>query len=83
MPRPGCKLHVEGTAADANGGRVLRVRVSLNGGPWIPLGATDGLYDASKEAFEGTVAASPGDVDVVVQVHDAEGNVAAGAAVVR
>ena len=81
----GGRGQVEGTAADANGGRIFSVRVSLNGGPWIPLGAKDGLYDGDREAFDGIVRVpeNGGAQDVVVQVMDADGNVAAGAAVLR
>jgi hypothetical protein len=63
---------------------VLSVRVSLNGGPWIPLGAKDGLYDTDREPYAGSVKvkAGAGSQDVVVQVMDADGNLAAAAAVV-
>lgn len=78
------RVEIEGLAQDANGGRVLSVRVSLNGGPWIPLGAKDGLYDTDREPYAGSVKvkAGAGSQDVVVQVMDADGNLAAAAAVV-
>ncbi len=80
----GGRVHIQGRAKDARGGRILQVRVSLNGGPWVPLGAKDGLYDTGDEAFEGIVRApKQGAHDVVVQVTDGDGNLAAGATVVR
>jgi hypothetical protein len=80
----GGRLQIEGIAQDANDGRVLQVRVSLDGGPWIPLAAKDGLYDSGREPFEGLLRVpEAGAHDVVVQVTDADGNVAAAAVVVR
>ncbi len=80
----GGRVHIQGVAKDARGGRVLQVRVSLDGGDWVPLGAKDGLYDTGSEPFEGFLRIpESGAHDVVVQVTDADGNLAAAATVVR
>jgi hypothetical protein len=74
----GGRLLVEGTADDQTGGRVARVRVSLDGGPWLALGATDGIYDGALESFEGALdLPAPGEHDLLVQALDADDNAGA------
>lgn len=80
----GNRLRVEGAAEDANDGRIASVRVSIDGGDWIPLGAADGLYDGAKEGFASVLPVPErGAYDVVVQARDAQGNLGAAATVVR
>jgi hypothetical protein len=78
----GDRLLVEGEAVDQSHGRVADVRASVDGGPWRVLGAVDGIFDESAEAFAGSLELpDTGAHDVVVQARDAEGNVGAGATV--
>ncbi len=80
----GGKLAIEGSATDANDGRIVRVRVSIDGGDWVALGASDGLFDGSREAFEAILRFPDGGAhDIVVQATDADGNVGSAATVVR
>lgn len=80
----GGALRVEGRALDPADGRIRAVRVAINGGPWQPLGAEDGLLDDAAEAFGADlpVPAAPA-YDVVVQVVDAFGNRGAATTTVR
>jgi hypothetical protein len=62
-------------AGDRDGGRVAAIEASVDGGPWFPLGADDGILDAPEERFHGEapVPASGGH-EVVVRATDGEGN---------
>jgi hypothetical protein len=74
----GARLVLEGEAVDAARGRIAEVRVSLDGGPWLALAASDGLLDGPLEAFHAALPLPlPGDHDLVVQALDADGNVGA------
>lgn len=75
-------LVLRGTVQDPADGRVVRVRASLDGGPWMLVAAEDGLYDEQTEDVVLRLPqAGPGAHDVVVQAVDALGNVGAAAAV--
>jgi hypothetical protein len=77
----GGRLVIEGEAADQPGGRIQRVRVSVDGGPWLVAGAHDGLYDSSTERFALSLPLPPSGLpEVVVQAVDSEQNVGAAAA---
>ncbi|MDJ0976558.1 MAG: hypothetical protein QNJ98_19030 [Planctomycetota bacterium] len=80
----GGALRVEGRAADPAGGRIHSIRVAVNGGPWQPLGASDGLFDDDAEAFGADLPVPAATAyDVVVQALDAFGNRAATTTTVR
>lgn len=80
----GGQLRVEGTTEDAAAGRIHSVRVAINGGAWRPLAAVDGLFDDTREAYAGTLDVMGAEAyDVVVQVLDAHGNLAAATTTVR
>ena len=71
----GDRVLVSGEAKDQPGGRIAAVRVRVDGGPWRVLGAVDGIYDETAEAYEGALPKpETGAHDVVVQARDAEGN---------
>jgi hypothetical protein len=79
----GGRLAVGGEATDQAGGRIHSARASVDGGPWRPLVAKDGIFDSPTERFEASLPApAPGPHDVVVQAMDGDGNVAAAATVV-
>lgn len=65
-------------AQDARGGRIHSARIAVDGAAWRQLLPTDGVADQASERFE-LVLDSDAQVDVVVQVRDAWGNVGAGA----
>ncbi len=72
------------TAAVTNGGvhgeavdgvsAVTRVELSMDGGEWHPVHATDGVFDSRREGFEGAVETAPGDHTVAVRAYDEAGN---------
>ena len=71
----------QASTVDQPGGRILAVRVSVDGGPWQVVSAKDGLYDSPTERFEASLASpGPGAHEVVAQATDSEQNVGAAAA---
>jgi hypothetical protein len=64
--------------------RLVKASYSLDGGEWIPVFPTDGLFDSTEEALTITLAdLKPGTHVLVVRATDAAGNVGAGDAVFR
>ncbi len=75
---------VTARAEDPADGRIVRVRASLNGKPWVHLAPEDGLFDEPDErAVWRLTISDDGPHDVVVQAFDALGNVGAAVAVTR
>jgi hypothetical protein len=64
--------------------RVARAECAIDGGPWRPLFAIDGLFDTRRERVEIDVAAlAVGAHVVVVRAVDAAGNIGSGDAVIE
>lgn len=51
-----------------------RAEASVDGGPWIPLEASDGVVDGRTETFRFQPASPAGELSIVVRVIDAAGN---------
>jgi len=73
-------IRVDGTkvscSADDRHARIAAARVSVNAGPWQPLGPADGILDSGRETMEGTVELRSGNNTVAVWCSDSHGNVA-------
>jgi hypothetical protein len=52
-----------------------RAEASVDGGPWLPLAAADGVIDGRAESFRFQPEAPAGELSIVVRVIDAAGNV--------
>jgi hypothetical protein len=71
----GGALRVAGIVADRSAGRVVSVEAAVDGGTWLPVGASDGMFDSPEERFEAAFPAPEGGgAEVVVRATDADGN---------
>jgi hypothetical protein len=70
----GGAVRVAGLVADRSAGRVASVEAAVDGGAWLPVGATDGMFDSAEERFEASFPAPEGGAEVVVRATDADGN---------
>jgi hypothetical protein len=76
----GDRLVVQGEVEEPAGGRVVAVRLSIDGGPFSLLAAADGLYDTEREGFAASLPLpEPGEHDLVVQASDQDANLSASA----
>ncbi len=63
-------------SARDTGGYLTKAEVSVNGGPWMPIAADDGLTDGPEERFTvETAAPASGVSSVVLRVFDSAGNI--------
>jgi len=62
---------------------IASCRVSVNAGPWQPLGPEDGILDETQENFSGPVELEPGENTLTFWAADAQGNTATGSIVVN
>ncbi len=53
---------------------IRRAEASVDGGPWQPLAATDGVIDGKQESFSFKAPATQGEISVVFRIIDAAGN---------
>ena len=72
------RAEVRGTAVDADS-RIGRIEYALDGGDWMQVFPTDGIFDATREEFRFEVGdLRPGEHSVTVRAADLERNVAVG-----
>ena len=76
----GATVSVTAAATDASG--IASAQVSVDGGPWTALGATDGAFGGTSEGLTGTITApAPAGIHgVCVRATDSVGNTSSGTA---
>lgn len=53
---------------------ITSARVSVNAGPWLPVGPEDGIFDALEERFSLRLELPPGPAHIAVRATDGQGN---------